>query len=127
MMETMMMEMIMMKTQKCLKKTVKNDKNNNLHTKLKNKSLYLTNTEKLIDRINKLDPNRKYLDKETYKLYNIIENESIDLINAINSTGETPSREKLKDIFNLIREIFTEKKEEDMSRLETDEGAEKRT
>ena len=47
------------------------------------------------------------------------------LVNAINATGETDSRIKLKNIFVLIREIFSEK-QKDMPRLETEKEAEKR-
>ena len=85
------------------------------------------NTKKVIDRIDKLNPNRKILDKETLILYNNAKNESIDVINTIRLKGETSSRDKFKEVFKLIRESFNGKDSKDMPRLETEEKAEERT
>ena len=108
-----------------IKNTITNYKDIKLHTRLlNNKVLYLTNTYKLINRIDSLDSNEKKLDRETYKLYNIVKHESIDLVNTMDLKGETDSRIALTNIFNLIGEIFSAKK--DMPKLETEEEAEKR-
>ena len=88
----------------------KNYSDNKLHSKLLgSKILYLTNTNKLINRMDKLDSNKKYLDKETFSLYNKVKKESIDLVNTIEKAEETDSRIALKNVFELIREIFSKK------------------
>ena len=97
-----------------------------MYTRLLNKKvLYLTNVDKLIGRIDNLDPNFKKLDLKTYNLYNIVKHESIDLVNTINLSRETEPRIKIKDIFNLINEVFSEK-QKDMPKLETEEAEKKK-
>ena len=59
--------------------------------------------------MDKLDSNKKYLDKETFNLYNKVKKESIDLVNTIEKAEETDSRIALKNVFELIREIFSKK------------------
>ena len=101
-----------------------------MHTRLlDSKVICLTNVSNLVDRINKLNPDRKILDISIYNLYNKVKEESINLINTSNKKGRTEFRKKIEDIYNLIREIFTEKLDtatgvEDMPPLETEEEAE---
>ena len=71
----------------------------------KNRTIYPTNASKLMDRINKLNPSTKKLDKETRKKYNDVIEESY-LLNKSIKEKKTDTKSIFDDIFGMINKIF---------------------
>ena len=87
-----------------MSKEFKMNKKNNLQSKLTKKTIYLTDASKLIDKINNLSPYLK-INNEIIKTCNKIKKDLEALEESINKKS-TDNKEKIKELFGLIREIF---------------------
>ena len=82
---------------------------------IENKIISMTKIKNLINCINTSDP--KSIDKETYDMYQENVQDSRDLYDTINKTGNIDPRQRLLDIMYLVEEILVGKK----SKLEESE------
>ena len=80
-----------------IKKIVDEARKDKLQVKLlENKIISMTKIKNLLDRVNDLDPTKEKNDKKICSMYQEIVKDSINLINTINSTGTTETRERLE-------------------------------